>query len=855
MGPERSFVEPLGDGWLIQSSSLVPEKGAGVSSADYEPDGWCPARVPSTVLGALVVAGEYPDLYQGMNLDEVPRERFSVPWWYRREIELPDPLPASVRLRFEGINYRAGVWLNGGSVAFAHEVVGAYRRFELDVSPGVRPGTNVLAVEVHPPQPGDYTVGFADWAPRPPDESMGLFRPVELRTTGVVSLEDPFVETWLSPDHDRAALLVRVWMVNHSGEAVVASVSGEIESVRFSAQVELEAGERREVHFSPDIVSGLEVQHPRLWWPARYGEPSLYRLGLEAAVDGVATDARETTFGIREVGDYINDEGHRGYTVNGVPILIRGAGWTDDLLLAEDERNLEAQMQYVRQMDLNTVRLEGFWGCSQRLYDLADRLGILLMVGWSCHWEWEGYLGRAVDDFGPARTEPEMELLDRSLGDQVRWLRHHPSILVWVLGSDTIPRPALEQRYRATLADLDPTRPCLAGCKERTSALSGPTAVKMRGPYDYVTPAYWYLDTALGGAFGFNTETGPGPQPPALQSLRDMLGEGHLWPIDEVWDFHCARNEFSTLDRYRVALDRRYGEPRSVEEFARVAQAASYEAVRAMFEAFGVNRPRATGVIQWMLNACWPSLYWQLYGHDLVPNGAFYGTQAACRPRSLVYHYGDHGVYAVNDRPEPAEGWRAEVRVLDVGSREVLHEEVAVDLPALSSQRILDLAGIGSDSPVRFVFLTLREGDEERARNVYWLSSREDVPDWEKGDWIHTPGKEYADLTALRDLPRARVEATLEGGADGEDRRARVTLRNRSDVVAFFLELTVAGEGGRGVAPIRWDENDVSLLPRENRTLEARFAARDLGDATPRLVVTGFNLQPADDPGSSGEGR
>ena len=127
-----------------------------------------------------------------------------------------------------------------------------------------------------------------------------------------------------------------------------------------------------------------------------------------------------------------------------------------------------------------------------------------------------------------------------------------------------------------------------------------------------------------------------------------------------------------------------------------MAQAANYEAVRAMFEAFAVNRPRATGVIQWMLNACWPRLYWQLYGHDLVPNGAFYGTQAACRPRSLVYHYGDHGVYAVNDLPEPAGGLRAEVRVLDVGSREVLREERRRSTCRRSSSRkILDLAGVG----------------------------------------------------------------------------------------------------------------------------------------------------------------
>ena len=176
---------------------------------------------------------------------------------------------------FEGINYRAAVWLNGKPVAFAHELVGAYRIFELDVTPMVRPGQNVLAVEVHPPRPGDYTVGFVDWSPRPPDENMGLFRPVELRTTGPVSLEDPFVETYLAPRHDRAALLVRATVVNRSDENVTAAISGELEGRRFSVLVELEAGERREVDFSPEVVAdaGPEGPAPLVAGRLRRAEP------------------------------------------------------------------------------------------------------------------------------------------------------------------------------------------------------------------------------------------------------------------------------------------------------------------------------------------------------------------------------------------------------------------------------------------------------------------------------------------------------------------------------------------------------------------------------------------------------
>ena len=193
-------------------------------------------------------------------------------------------------------------------------------------------------------------------------------------------------------------------------------------------------------------------------------------------------------------------------------MLIRGGGWVDDLLLREDEKNLEAQVRYTRHMNLNTIRLEGIWGSSQKLYDLCDRYGILLMVGWSCQWEWEDYLGKPQESemYGAAKTPEDMELLAAYFHDQVLWLRNHPSIFVWVVGSDKLPWPEMEKRYRRDLPLLDPSRPLLTSCKTWTSEVSGPSAVKMNGPYDYVTPNYWYVDKENGGAFGFNTETGPG---------------------------------------------------------------------------------------------------------------------------------------------------------------------------------------------------------------------------------------------------------------------------------------------------------------------------------------------------------
>ncbi|MCP4658993.1 MAG: glycoside hydrolase family 2, partial [bacterium] len=613
----------LRDDWRIVSAAECTEPGAAISIPDFDTSEWTPTSVPATVLAALVRSGAVEDPYFGKNIERIAAERFADPWWYRTEFSLDSPLPSHARLVFEGVNYRADVWLNGEKIASREELAGAFRIFEIDVSQNLAAGTNVLAVEVHPPQPGELTIGFVDWNPAPPDRNMGLWRGVKLRLTGDVALDDVFVRSDLDLETlARASLTVSARVVNHSDQPVTAAVTGTIDDVvEIGHEVVLQPREERELVLSPAEFPQLALDQPRLWWPNNLGEPDLYTLRLTAVVDGQVSDTREVTFGIRHVEDYFNDEGHRGYAVNGKKVLIRGAGWVDDMLLADDDRRIEDQIRYVRHMNLNTIRLEGFWGSSRRLYELADRYGILIMAGWSCHWEWEDYLGQPVDEYGGIDTPAEMELISRSLRDQVVWLRNHPSVFVWVLASDLLPRPELEKRYLAGLAEVDPTRPTLAACGSATSEVSGPTGVKMNGPYDYVPPNYWYLDREHGGAFGFNTETGPGPQPPPLESIRRMLPEENWWPIDDMWDFHCGRNEFNTLDRYLKTLNKRYGEASDLPDFARKAQLANYEAMRAMFEAFSVRRPSTTGIIQWMLNSAWPEMYWQLYDHYLVPNG------------------------------------------------------------------------------------------------------------------------------------------------------------------------------------------------------------------------------------------
>jgi exo-1,4-beta-D-glucosaminidase len=839
---------PLADGWAIRSSAEVKEGGAVISVPATDLAGWCPASVPTTVLAALIKNGEYPDAFVGKNLESIPRERFACPWWFRKEFDLPaDTRLVGKRLGFDGINYRADIWLNGRQIASRDQVYGAFRTFEVDIAPAVKPGPNVLAVEVFPPEPGDFAIGFVDWNPKPPDRSMGLWRPVTLRLSGPVSIDRPFVTSKVNLETlNDADVTITVEAVNHSDQPVSGTLQVELEGSLLSQEVKLDQGEKRTVTFAPRQFPELKIQKPRLWWPHHLGEPNLYSLKLRFQTRKLISDEDTVMFGIREVADYVNEQGHRGFMVNGQKVLIRGGGWVDDLFMIEDPRVLEAKVKYTRHMNLNTIRLEGFWGSGPGLYNLCDRYGILLMAGWSCLWEWDNYLGKPADDFGGVMTAEDMDLVARSFQDQVVLWRNHPSVLVWMLGSDKLPRPELERKYRRILEAYDPSRPALMSAKGLRSEISGDTAVKMNGPYDYVPPIYWFEDTKNGGAFGFNTETGPGPLPPPLESLKKMLPDGHLWPIDDVWNYHCARGEFNTLNRYLEAMNKRYGKARDLGDFVRKAQVANYEAMRAMFEAFAARRPVATGVIQWMLNAAWPKLYWQLYDYYLMPNGAFYGAKKASRPVHLLYDPQNDGIYAINDRLGPLTGAKARIRVFDLRSREIFQDVKDVNLGPNMVSRIAQLPAIKNLAPVYFLDLKLADSaggpiDE----NFYWLSSRKDIMNYPATEWYVTPIRVFADLTALDGLPPVTLKVLSAFERAGADERVRVTLQNSTNTIAFFVNLSVTGrQKRRAILPVYWEDNCVSLLPGESKTISASFSPADLRGEEPVLLVDGWNVKP-----------
>jgi len=839
----------LKEGWLMQSSEKVEAKGKDISSAGFPTGNWQAALVPGTVLGSLVRDQVYRDIFVGKNFESIPAEPFKGSWWYRTEwIPADDSGHDFFRLEFDGINYRANIWLNGVPVAGADKVAGAFRRFEFDVTGLVKPGAkNVLAVEVFPPQPGDFTVGFVDWNPKPPDKNMGLFREVRVMRTGAVSLRFPFVKTKVDLDTLKEARLeISAEVRNNSQNKVAGVLEGQLETIVFSKPVALEPGEIKTVVFSAADTAELVIANPRLWWTHDFGSPELYDLRLSFRTENAVSDSRSVRFGIREVSDYFNAQGYRGYKLNGKKILIRGGGWVDDLLLDNHFKKVEAEVKYARHMNLNTLRLEGFWGTSEDLYNLCDENGIFLMAGWSCQWEWEDYLGKPVDpDFGGIRSAEDIKLAAQSWHDQVKWLRNHPSIFVWLEGSDLLPLPDLEKEYIKILAAEDPTRPSLISAKGQVSSVTGKSGVKMNGPYDYVTPNYWYVDTKNGGAFGFNTETGPGPQVPPLESVKKMIPAKDLWPVNDVWYYHCARGEFNTLDRYTEAMTKRLGAAGNVEEFCLKAQFLNYEGMRAMFEAFGANKFTTTGIIQWMYNSAWPKLWWQLYDYYLMPNGAFYGARKASEPAHILYNYGTREIVLVNNSLKELDDLQAAIKVYNFDLTDKFSKELAVSLSPNDTQRIFTLPDVEGLSTTYFVDLRLSDkSGAPLSSNFYCLSTKPDVLDEAKTEWYVTPAKSYADFTALNTLPPVQLKASQRFTKEGGKEVVTVELENPTAHLAFMVDVRILKDkSGESVLPVFWEDNYFSLLPGEKRTIRGTFAAEDLAGEKSVLKIAGWNVR------------
>ena len=134
-------------------------------------------------------------------------------------------------------------------------------------------------------------------------------------------------------------------------------------------------------------------------------------------------------------------------------------------------------------------------------------------------------------------------------------------------------------------------------------------------------------------------------------------------------------------------------------------------------------------------------------------------------------------------------------------------------------------------------------GGNAVSSNFYWLSTQDDLYNWDAATNIATPIGIYADLTGLAALPPARVSLASRSEDRDADRIEHVTVRNVSDSLAFSIHLTILKSGdGVDIAPVYWEDNYFELMPGEEREIAAVYPRKLLGGGSSRIQVDGWNV-------------
>jgi beta-glucuronidase len=421
----------LDGGWLYRADS----SGSGLARRFYRDTastaGWSPVGVPNSYNASTVSTSSF----------------YGTTGWYRKDFYVPrGPAGEQWIVRFESVNYRVEVWLNGRLLG-SH--VGAFLPFELGLS-GLRPhAVNHLVVRVdNHLGPGDLPAGPYRSGGTPSVGGWwnygGILGDVYLRPVQEANLEQVIVRPLLPCPTCTATI---------DEQALVQNVTGASQKVRLRGTY---GG--RSVNFGTATIrpgatwtahATVRVPHPHLWAP---GSPTLYRATL--ALTGANG---------QQLARFVTDSGIRIIKVvaggllelNGRPLHLRGVGLQEmDVHSggAMSSAQIERLIAWTRALGADLIRLQ--YPANPLLEELADRDGILLWSEIPVYQVKPKYLAQAKT----------IALAHTMLTDNILDNENHPSILLWSVGNElATPADASETNYIAGAAALahrlDPTRP------------------------------------------------------------------------------------------------------------------------------------------------------------------------------------------------------------------------------------------------------------------------------------------------------------------------------------------------------------------------------------------------------------
>jgi beta-mannosidase len=749
----RNAVLALDRGWQFRQIT---------AGAQHEERGWLPATVPGDVHLDLLANKKISDPFFRDNESRLQWVE-KANWEYKLSFDATPALLARshVDLVFDGLDAAAQVYLNGENVLNADN---SFRVWRVAAKSHLHAGKNQLRVVFPSPitaaaeaaasdhfrahskteektyvRKAAYEYGW-DWGPR--FVTSGIWRPVRIEAWDKVRIAD-FAIRQRDVSRDVAHLDAEVEIEAASAGVARVSVqySDDGKPVNLSRTVSVHAG--RNVIDLP-----IEIRHPKLWFPAGYGEQPLYEFTVTAGASAQFVESRKTKAGLRSIVlDRHLDKWGRSFqlVVNGVPVFAKGAdvipfdSFPNRVTTAKYRRILES----ARDANMNMIR---HWGGgyyeSDEFYAICDELGLMV---------WQDFM--FGNDWQPGTYAFKLNI-EAEAEDQVRRLRNHPSIVVWCGNNETEiaynwgERMALPQDVRLYMWQDYLTE--FSGILPRVVArLDGETPYWPSSPssdYEAVSPVFhsgddhfwdvWHkrvpFSTYESDHSRFVTEFG-------FQSFPEMKTiEAFTQPEDRANIFtpvmlaHQKNNEGNSIIHDYLLKD--YSEPKDFASFLYVSQVLQAEGIKIGAENWRRRRWETMGTIFWQLNDCWPVASWSSIDYYGRWKALQYYARRFYAPILVSPHVEDGAlkVYIVSDKTK-AEPASLHVRLMDFDGKVLLEETRAVNVDVLTSRVYLDWplkklsdAGAANTSRV-FVVAELTAGGAVISRNLAYLAPVKEV--------------------------------------------------------------------------------------------------------------------------------
>ncbi|WP_222840306.1 galactose-binding domain-containing protein [Echinicola rosea] len=675
--------------WEIKAQEEEVASGFELSLPGHSMEDNVKGLVPGVIFTSYVEAGLEKDPNFSDNIYQVDEALYNRPFWYRTEFNLPGDYQEGKRvwLHFDNTNRYADFYFNGtklsGTQTSTKDVSGQMLRTKYDVTDLVnRTGPNAIAVlitDADQKKRRESKEGFGvtasptylsaagwDWMPYVPGRLAGITGDVYLKITGDVTMEDPWIRSQLE-SNDIAYLFISSALKNTSPSKREVNISGVIQpgNIQFSKKIDLQPGAASKIHIDKKDFSELIINNPKLWWPNGYGEPNLYTCELTCSVDGVISDQKEITFGIKDY-DYRFEKNAAGWPVmtfyiNGQKLFLKGGNWgMSEYLLRCHGEEYETKIKLHKDMNYNMIRL--WTGCvtDDEFYAYCDKHGIMV---WDDFWLYVAYNDVANDEDFKANAL-----------DKVKRLRNHPSIALWCGANETHPKPELDNYLRTIVAQEDHNDRMYKSSSNQ-DGLSGSGWWGNQPPKHHFEtsgsnlawndPAYPYGPDR---GYGLRTEIGTATFP-NYESIRLFIPEDKLWPLptdeqlkeddDNVWNKHFFGKEASNANpvNYKTAVNQQFGASSSLEEFAEKAQYLNIEVMKGMYEAWNDKMWQdASGLLIWMSQSAYPSFVWQTYDYYYDATGAYWGAKMASEPLHVQWNSSSNSVKAINTTSKDLKG-------------------------------------------------------------------------------------------------------------------------------------------------------------------------------------------------------